>query len=148
MKSRSPNRSGRAAITLVLIVCAVVAVVLIVLSRHQGSDVADQAVLLLTVERGDFEAFVTEPGDVTSSSNVEVRCRVRARGSAGTAILKICDEGMHVEPGDFLVQFDDSILQQELLAQKIVVANDQALLIQTDSNLENARRTLREYTEG
>jgi len=148
MKGRSLYRSGRATMTLVIVVCVVLTVLWIMFTRRQGNDASDQTVLLQTVQRGDFEAFVTEPGDLSSSSNIEVRCRVRSRGAAGTAILKICEEGVSVKPGDFLVQFDDSILQQELLAQKIVAANNKALLIQAQNELENARRTLREYTQG
>jgi len=118
------------------------------LASRQGQDDSNQSLLLHRVERSDFEAFVTEPGDVASSSNVEMRCRVKSRGSAGTAILKICEEGTNVKFGDDLIQFDDSALQNELLAQKIVVANDKALLIQADSDLANAKRTLREFEEG
>ena len=60
------------------------------------------------VERSDFEAFVTETGDVASASNREVRCEVQALGAAGTTILKIVDEGTYVEEGDFIVEFDSS----------------------------------------
>jgi len=116
--------------------------------RQLGKEDVNQTILLHTVERTDFEAFVTEPGDVDSSSNVEVRCKVQSRGGAGTSILKICDEGTHVKAGDFLVQFDDSVLQNELLAQKIVAANDKAVLIQAKSGLNTAERTLREYSKG
>jgi len=148
MKGRSPYRSGRTTIIVVLVVCVVLAVVLAIFLLRRDNGGSDQTILVQTVQRGDFEAFVTEPGDVASSSNVEVRCRVRSRGYAGTAILKICEEGKIVTPDDFLVQFDDSVLQQELLAQKIVAANDKARLIQAQNDLETATRTLREYTQG
>ncbi|MCG8649851.1 MAG: HlyD family efflux transporter periplasmic adaptor subunit, partial [Pirellulales bacterium] len=98
--------------------------------------------------RADFSAFVTEPGDVVSSNNVEVRCQVESRGSAGIAIVDICEEGAQVLEGDLLIQFDDSVLQNELVAQKIVVAQDKAAFIQAESNLANAERTLREYVDG
>ncbi len=150
MKDRLANRSGRTALTFVaVLVCAfgVIGIIMLVV-RAQSQTNANDTVLLHSVELGDFKAFVTEPGDVASSSNVEVRCRVKSRGSPGASILKICEEGTQVEPGDFLVQFDDSVLQQELLAQKIVVANDKAQLIQAKSNLENAKRTLLEFDEG
>jgi multidrug resistance efflux pump len=150
MKDRLPHRSGHTIITfLAVLVCAVGVIgIIIVVARAQSKEDARGLVLLHSVEQGDFEAFVTEPGDVASSSNVEVRCRVKSRGSPGAPILRICEEGTRVKPGDFLIQFDDSVLQNELLAQKIVVAQDKAQLIQADSNLENARRTLREFDEG
>lgn len=109
---------------------------------------AKPTVLLHSVQREDFVAFVTEPGDVDSSSNIDVRCMVESRGTSGTSIVKICDEGIRVKEGDFLAQFDDSLLQQELISQKIVVAKDKAALIQAESDRANAERTLTEYAEG
>ena len=112
--------------------------------RGNGAS-ADDSVLVYKVERLDFEAFTTEPGDVTSAGNVEIRCKVRSRGSAGTAILKIVEEGTIVKQGDFLVQFDDSVLENEKLAQQIIVANDKAALTQAESDLETAKKTLEEF---
>ena len=135
--------------TLVVLACAAIVIGLIVaLTRVPNRSHSNQTLLLHTLEKSDFEAFVTETGDVASSSNVEVRCRVKSRGSPGTPILKICEEGANVKAGDFLIQFDDSVLQNDLLAQKIVVANDKALLIQAESDFKNANRTLREYDQG
>jgi RND family efflux transporter MFP subunit len=113
-----------------------------------GQSDASATVLLHAVQKGDFEAFVTEPGDVDSSSHVEIRCLVESRGASGTAIVRICEEGTQVKAGDFLVQFDDSLLQQELIAQKIVAAKDKAALIQAESDRDNAGRTLLEFTQG
>ncbi|MDP7302275.1 MAG: HlyD family efflux transporter periplasmic adaptor subunit [Pirellulaceae bacterium] len=150
MNYRSSQRAGRAIVTFVVLIGVMVTISATVffLANRQGHDDANESLLLHRVERSDFEAFVTEPGDVASSSNVEIRCRVKSRGSAGTAILKICEEGTIVKTGDDLIQFDDSVLQNELLAQRIVVANDKALLIQANSDLANAQRTLREFEEG
>jgi multidrug efflux pump subunit AcrA (membrane-fusion protein) len=149
MKQRSSYRAGNTTLTIVILLgVAVMIGAIVFFARRPDQNESDQTILLHEVVLGDFEAFVTEPGDVASSSNVEVRCRVKSRGAAGTAILKICDEGTHVKTGDFLVQFDDSVLQNELLAQRIVVANDKALLIQAQTDLANAERTLREFEQG
>ena len=144
----APRRSGRALIGLIVVVCIVATALIIFFTSQRNDAASDQTVLLHKVERSDFRAFVTEPGDVASRNNVEIRCRVRARGAAGTPILRICEEGVAVQPEDFLIEFDDSVLQQELLQQKILVANDKAMLIQAQSNLDNANRTLTEYTQG
>ena len=150
MNYRSSQRASRAIVTFVVLIGVTVTIIagVFFLAGRQGRDESDQSPLLHRIERSDFEAFVTEPGDVASSSNVEIRCRVKSRGSAGTAILKICEEGTNVKTGDDLIQFDDSALQNELLAQRIVAANDKALLIQANSDLANAKRTLREFEEG
>lgn len=149
--TRSPShRRGRVRMPIIVVAClTIMAVGIYVWTTRSGDQQGtDETVLVQRVERGDFEAFVTEPGDVASSSNVEVRCRVKSRGAAGTAIVKICEEGVNVAKGDFLIQFDDSVLQQELLAQKIVVTNDKALLVQANNDLANAKRTLREFDKG
>ena len=95
------------------------------------------------VDRSDFEAFVTETGDVASASNREVRCEVQALGTPGSTIIEIVDEGTYVEEGDFIVEFDASALENDETAQKIVVANNNANLIQAESQFENAERTLK-----
>ncbi len=105
-----------------------------------------ESALTFEVIRSDFVSTITESGDVESSSNVEIRCRVRERG--GTAILKIVDEGTMVKPGDFLVQLDDAGLRDELIEEKIRVATDRASVIQAESNLEAARRALAEFENG
>ena len=144
---RSRRQFGRSAIVLTVVACILIAGIVASLNWKSSVD-SDQTVLLHRVERTDFEAFVTEPGDVVSSSNVEVRCQVKSRGSSGAFIVKICDEGTLVKEGDFLVQFDDSALQYELIAQKIVVAHDKSGRIQAESDLANAERRLTEYVEG
>jgi multidrug efflux pump subunit AcrA (membrane-fusion protein) len=102
--------------------------------------------LTFAVIEGEFISSINEPGDVLSSSNVEVRCRVRERG--GTPILEIVDEGTQVEVGDFLVQLDDTDYRDELVEQKIQVASDRAAVIQAQSDLATAERTLAEFENG
>ncbi len=115
--------------------------------QPQGISPADSAMTHVVV-RSDFEAFVTETGDVASASNREVRCEVQALGTPGTTIIEIVDEGTYVEEGDFIVEFDASALENDETAQKIVVANNNANLIQAESQFENAERTLKEFEKG
>ncbi len=147
---RLTRRFGRVPLLLIATVVGVVLVggAIIRLSGGISDSQNDPTVILHVVERSDFEAFVTEPGDVVSSNNVDVRCQVESRGSSGTAIVSIVEEGTWVEPGDLLVEFDSSVLENELIAQKIVAAQDKSALIQANSNLANAERTLNEYIEG
>ncbi len=143
------GRDGRASVLIPVVLCGVILLLLALNGKeHIWTQQAEQTLLLHSVERSKFEAFVTEPGDIVSSSNVEVRCEVESRGSAGVTIVSLCEEGTEVEKGDLLLQFDDSVLQNELIAQQIVVAKDKSALIQAESNLANAERTLREYVEG
>ncbi len=107
---------------------------------------APASALTFEVFRGDFVSSITESGDVESSSNVEIRCRVRERG--GTAILNIAEEGSMVKKGDLLVQLDDTPMRDELIEEQIRAASDEANVIQAESDLETAKRTLNEFENG
>ena len=70
MTQRSHRRSGRCFVTLTIVFGVALAGVFIILSSRNTRQESDSTILLHEVQRGDFEAFVTEPGDVVSSSNV------------------------------------------------------------------------------
>ena len=77
-----------------------------------NSDLAQSRQLLtFQAKSSEFVSSIVEPGDVESSSNLEIRCRVKSQGRTGTAILEIIPEGEMVEKGDFLAQLDDSVLR-------------------------------------
>jgi RND family efflux transporter MFP subunit len=137
--------------TLVLVAAALVVCVGVgsfALVERGGSTVRINDRLTSVATRGPFVSSVIESGDVDSSANIEVRCKVRSQGRAGTAILKIVPEGSIVEKGDFLVQLDDSLLVDQLTEQRITVAMDKAAVIQAQSDLDTAIRVLDEYKNG
>jgi HlyD family secretion protein len=115
-----------------------------------ASDADDGVSHYLTAEvkRDVFLHEVVERGDVDSSSNVEVRCEVRSRASAGTSILEIVPEGTHVKEGDFLVRLDDSNLQNEVILQQISVQNSEAAVIQAQTLVETAELARQEFENG
>ncbi len=100
------------------------------------------------VKRGVFTLVVTEKGEVQSSSNVEVRCRVKSNNSAGTAILEVVPEGTYVQEGDLLLRFDSSALENDLNLQQITVNSSKALMIEAENVLNAAKIALEEYLEG
>lgn len=144
------NRPGfmKFSIIVILIVCAgiVVGSFWITGSGTGSRSIGDA--LTFEVYRGEFVASIVEPGDIESSSNVEIRCRVKSQGRAGTAILKIIPEGEMVKEGDFLCQLDDSVLRDQLIEQKIQVAKDRAAVIQAESDLNTAKQMLKEFENG
>ncbi len=115
---------------------------------RSGAKITVNTQLTAEAIRGEFISSVIETGDVESSKNVEVRCRVKSKGRAGTAILEIVPEGSLVKQGDFLVQLDDSLFVDELTLQKITAATDKASVIQAESDLDTAKRVLQEYENG
>ena len=150
MASEMKRRLGSIKITVIvaLLLCATVVTGSIYFRNvDQGIVLADD---LLTYEtfRGNFVSTVNESGDIESSRNEEIRCEVKSQGRAGTAILKVVDEGTKVKKGDFLCQLDDSVLKDQLTEQKIKVAQDRASVIQSESDLDTAERILNEFQEG
>ncbi|MEO1530157.1 MAG: HlyD family efflux transporter periplasmic adaptor subunit [Planctomycetota bacterium] len=97
---------------------------------------------------GAFSHIVLERGEIESSRNVEVRCEVRSRSSAGTNILQIVPEGSWVEEGDFLVRLDDSALQTQMIQQQIVCSNSESAVIEAEAAFESAKLALDEYDKG
>lgn len=104
--------------------------------------------LTAEVAVGPFVHDVIEHGEIESSSNVEVRCGVRARSSSGVNILEIVPEGTRVQAGDFLVRLDDAALQTELIQQQITVTNSQSQVIESQAAFDSAGLALKEYESG
>lgn len=144
------KRKGIVRIT-ILVALALIGAVLIgsvFFQETMQSNTSPGDELLFKVMQGEFVSSVNETGDIESSSNVEIRCEVKSRGKAGTAIISIVPEGTIVSEGDFICQLDDSVLKDELTTQKISVAEDRAVVIQAASDLDTARRSLKEYESG
>ncbi len=143
-------RSGKVAL-FALGACVVIASLgLLAMGRFSRTSKTDtlSRVLLHTVESGPFVSLVTEAGDVESASNVEVLCEVKSETGPGSTILELVDDGVVVEEGDFLLQFDDTALQLALTQQEIQVATDTALVIQAQSELDKFQQMLSEYRDG
>jgi len=106
-------------------------------------------IIMATVSRGPFLHEVWERGEIESSSNVEVRCEVRAGGNGnGINIIEIVPEGKLVKKGDFLVRLDDAALRTDMIQQEIMAANSQSAVIEAQADLDAARLALEEYEEG
>jgi multidrug efflux pump subunit AcrA (membrane-fusion protein) len=115
---------------------------------HSNAPIIDDS-LVYRVSKGTFTHSVTEPGELESSDNVEVKCEVKARGnSQGMKILWIIEAGSLVKPGDLLVKFDASTLEDEKAQQEIVVNNSDALVVQSRNVFETAEIAKREYLNG
>lgn len=148
MREFSSHRSGRVAMILLVVGVIILSAAVYILLPSSDEGNVGRTMLLHEVQVSDFEAFVTEPGDVESSMNTEVRCEVESLGQSGTAIISIIEEGSQVKKGEELITFDKSNLEDKKIGQEIVVAGDEALLTQARRNLEHATRTLTEYQEG
>src|SRR5205823_6555830 len=110
---------------------------------------------------------VVERGALESADNREVTCRVKAGTKTAALTIKwVIDDGAHVKQGERLMEIDDSALQDNLKAEKIVldqaraawVAAEEAYKIamsQNETDIKSAevdlqlkRIDLQKYTEG
>ena len=144
-------RSGIIKLTLLvaLLLCCTVAVGSILMRSSGGgpATIGNDAITFAAFQ-GEFISSVNEVGDIESSSNIDIKCRVKSRGKEGVAILELIPEGTKVKKGDFLCQLDDSLLMEELTERKITVAKDKADVIKAKSLLDAANRKFKEYDEG
>jgi multidrug efflux pump subunit AcrA (membrane-fusion protein) len=108
----------------------------------------DTGPMMHTVALGDFVHDITERGNVESASNVDIRCEVESRGSQGTMILELIEEGTYVKPGDILCKLDSSSLEQEMVQQQIICNTSEAAVIQARNNYETAEIAKDEYLNG
>lgn len=147
-----PNpRFGVVKLTLLvaILLCASVAVgSLLLRSSSDGPQSVGSDAITFAVFQGEFVSSVNEVGDIESSANVEIRCRVKSRGREGVAILELVPEGTAVKKGEFLCQLDDSLLREELTERKITVAKDKAEVIKAKNLLDAAKQKLKEYQQG
>lgn len=82
--------------------------------------------LLHTVIREPLLVTITERGALEAADNCDITCQVKAKtaGGAASSIKWLIDEGTKVQPGDRLMELDDSAQQDNLKNAKI--AMDQA----------------------
>ncbi len=145
------RRSGR--IWLVLLILLLIPIIgFYVWYQYEGSAFfgsnEDNAPILENVTVGPFDHIVLEQGEIESSSNNEVKCTVKAKGSSGTPILTVLPEGTMVKKGDQLCQLDSSAFQDELAAQRITVGNNEALVISSEAAVKQAEISRQEYLDG
>ncbi len=108
----------------------------------------DNTPIVENVTVGPFDHIVLEQGEIESSSNNEVKCTVKAKGSSGTPILTVIAEGTLVKKGDHLCQLDSSAFEDELAAQRITVGNNEALVISSEAAVKQAEISRQEYLDG
>ena len=134
----------------VLVVVLLGAGVAWMLFGGKGNDSGDEP-LFTEVTRGPYEHIVLDQGEVASSNNVEVHCKVKNRtggDTPSTTILEVIEEGTTVKKGDWLISFDSSALENELTAQSILAKTSETLVIQAQAAYDTGVIALKEYVEG
>ena len=144
------QRQGNALVGLIICLCFIVVIggAGYVVLNKSGTSVDPDALITQVAKRGPFDHIVLEQGEVESSSNTEIVCGVKSRGSGGTAILWVIEEGARVKKGEKLVELDSAELELNLKEQKIQVITAESRLATAEANLEQAKISRQEYLEG
>jgi len=96
------------------------------------------------ITRGDLVVSVTEDGTLESSSNKEIKCRVKS----GSTVLWVVESGTEVKVGDELVRLDTSTIEDNINQQKITYQTALATYVQSQSDVALAKIGITEYLEG
>ena len=152
MNTKSPQDQRQGNAWLGLIICLIFIAAIggagYAVLNKTGSSVDPDALITQTARRGPFDHIVLEQGEVESSSNTEIVCEVKSRGSGGTAILWVIEEGTKVKKGEKLVELDSAELDLNLKEQKIQVITAESRLATAEAKLEQAKIARQEYLEG
>lgn len=149
-KLRNAPRTGLSLYALLIAIPLVLAAGAVAWSMFPGISWNEKETGPLThrIEQGEFIHDITERGELQSASNVEIRCEVQARNSAGSTILEVIPEGTYVEEGQVLVRLDDSALKTEETQQQIACNASEASMIQSRNAFETAKIAKQEYLDG
>ncbi|MBX3422546.1 MAG: biotin/lipoyl-binding protein [Pirellulaceae bacterium] len=112
-----------------------------------GTSLKEQPLTVAAV-KAPFDHVVLEQGEIESSSNIDVINEVKSRGSTGTAILWVIEEGAFVKKGDKLIELDSSALEDELKRQRITVSSAEAQVISSQATVRTNEIALQEYLNG
>ncbi len=101
-------------------------------------------ILTHEVASGSLVVSVTEQGKLESSSNVEIKCRVKG----GSTVLWVVESGTRVKAGDQLVRLDQSTIEDNISNQKITYETAMANKATAESDVAVAKIGIEEYLEG
>ena len=94
--------------------------------------------------RSELLVTVTEPGNVESAANIDVKAHV----AGGSTILWIIADGTEVKKGDLLVRLESSALEDQINQQRIVYERAVASKITAEKEFSAAKIAVQEYIEG
>jgi multidrug efflux pump subunit AcrA (membrane-fusion protein) len=102
--------------------------------------------ILYTTRLEPMQLTVVERGTLESADNREVTCRVKAgTKTAALSIKWVIDDGAEVKAGERLVEIDDSALQDQLKAEKILLDQARSAWISSEEQFK-ITRSLNEST--
>lgn len=105
--------------------------------------------LTATAFKGTFIKEVLDQGEIQSSENVEIRCKIKSRyGSKGATVKELVEEGKLVTGGEVLVTLNSDEIEAAKEEQEISVNNAKDVLKAAENDLQSVLATKEEYVEG
>jgi len=98
-------------------------------------------VMAASAEVGPFVARVVERGVLTAHRTIRFSAPSMRRGG-NAQILEMVEEGTIVQPGDLIVRFDSSTLEEQIAQREVTVARSEAQLRRTLAQQESQMASL------
>ena len=96
------------------------------------------------VRRGDLPVSITEQGTLESSSNTEIKNKVRGKST----ITWLIESGTLVQPGDELVRLDNKALDEQVAERTKYFFLSKDAAVGSAVNAKTAKLAIPEYLEG
>lgn len=97
-----------------------------------------------TVQRQTVIVSVVEQGTLESSSNLEIKCRVRGDNT----ITSVVDSGTMAQPGDVLVTLETLAIDEEISERTKFYHLSESQVARSAADVARAKLAIREYEEG
>jgi HlyD family secretion protein len=104
-----------------------------------------ETIITFQVKKANLPVMVVERGNLESSENQDVFCKVEG---PATTIISLLPEGSHVKKGDLVVELDASTLNDQLTNQEIATKSAEAAYQNAKLTREVAEIAVTEYIEG
>ncbi|MCL2348856.1 MAG: HlyD family efflux transporter periplasmic adaptor subunit [Planctomycetaceae bacterium] len=101
--------------------------------------------ITFVAEKRLFSHVVSASGIIESSVNADVKCDLNNIDNWRPTIVEVVDEGTYVNAGDFLIRFDTSRIEEEIVVQSLMQSSNYAELERAKTNLDKAKENYRAY---
>src|SRR5262245_55355350 len=94
-----------------------------------------------TVDRGDVVQMVRERGTLEAASAIDIVALAGGKREKPLVIKWVIEEGTRVKKGERLVEFDDGLVREQLVAQQMTTEQSNAVATMAERDLAIARLT-------
>ncbi len=112
-------------------------IVIVVVTLVVRASTGTPNIATFTVEQGEFVIDIREKGELKAAKSISVGVPQNVRGQ--TRIVRLVEEGIMVNEGDFLVQFDTSEYENRVENQQNELDNAKAELTSLNASIESER---------